>query len=217
MTRSRQSGDPRQESGHGRGMHPPEAALDPHFSMDSMTLDQLYAFARKHALHPLLWDLACCTSEMISSAPSHYGGARLGIDCTETSPSQVDLLIVSGTVTHKLAPFLIRFYNQMAEPKYVIAMGACAISGGPFKEGCNVVSGIDHLIPVDVYIPGCPPRPEALLHGILALPTRSNSDTVKDVRLSHAPEGRDAPEGMFGPDQVSWGDLEGLVGPKEKD
>ena len=144
------------------------------------TLDQVYAWARKRSLWPMLFGLACCAFEMIATAASRYDTARFGMEIMRASPRQADLLIVNGTVTKKMAPLLVRLYNQMAEPKYVIAMGACAISGGPFKEGYNVVSGVDRLIPVDVYIPGCPPRPEALLYGLVLIQQKIEKERFVD-------------------------------------
>jgi NADH-quinone oxidoreductase subunit B len=117
----------------------------------------------------IMFGLACCAIEMIAAAASRYDWARFGMDIMRPSPRQADLMIVSGTVTKKMLPQVVRIYDQMSEPKYVLAMGSCAISGGPFKEGYNVIPGIDKYIPVDVYVPGCPPRPEALLHGIVRL------------------------------------------------
>jgi NADH-quinone oxidoreductase subunit B len=113
--------------------------------------------------------LACCAIEMIATTMARYDLARFGAEVFRPSPRQADMMIISGTVTKKMAPQVVRLYNQMAEPKYVIAMGACAISGGPFKQGYNVLKGIDRYIPVDVHIPGCPPRPEALLHAFMTL------------------------------------------------
>jgi len=106
---------------------------------------------------------------MIATTMARYDLARFGAEVFRPSPRQADLMIVAGTVTKKMAPQVVRLYNQMAEPKYVIAMGACAISGGPFKQGYNVLKGIDRYIPVDVHIPGCPPRPEALIHAFMTL------------------------------------------------
>ncbi|PTY02284.1 NADH-quinone oxidoreductase subunit B [Verrucomicrobia bacterium LW23] len=133
------------------------------------TLDAIYNTGRKHSVWPLQFGLACCAIEMISSAASRFDLARFGAEVFRPSPRQADLLIVAGTVTKKMAPQVVRLYNQMPEPKYVIAMGVCAISGGPFKEGYNVLKGIDRYIPVDVHIPGCPPRPEALIHALMTL------------------------------------------------
>ncbi len=113
--------------------------------------------------------LACCAIEMIATTMARYDLARFGAEVFRPSPRQADLMIVSGTVTKKMAPQVVRLYNQMAEPRYVIAMGACAISGGPFKQGYNVLKGIDRYIPVDVHIPGCPPRPEALIQAFMTL------------------------------------------------
>ena len=133
------------------------------------SLQELYNWGRSNSVWPLQFGLACCAIEMIGASMARFDISRFGSEIFRPSPRQADLIIVSGTVTKKMAPQVVRLYNQMPEPKYVIAMGACAISGGPFKQGYNVLKGIDRYIPVDVHIPGCPPRPEALLHGLMQL------------------------------------------------
>ncbi len=133
------------------------------------TIQELYNWGRRSSVWPMQFGLACCAIEMIATTMARYDMARFGAEVFRPSPRQADLMIVSGTVTKKMAPQVVRLYNQMAEPRYVIAMGACAISGGPFKQGYNVLKGIDRYIPVDVHIPGCPPRPEALLQAFMTL------------------------------------------------
>ena len=133
------------------------------------TIEELYNWGRRSSIWPMQFGLACCAIEMIATTMARYDLARFGAEVFRPSPRQADLMIISGTVTKKMAPQVVRLYNQMAEPKYVIAMGACAISGGPFKQGYNVLKGIDRYIPVDVHIPGCPPRPEALLQAFMTL------------------------------------------------
>ncbi len=133
------------------------------------TVQELYNWGRRSSVWPLNFGLACCAIEMIATSMARFDIARFGAEVFRPSPRQADLMIVAGTVTKKMAPLVVRLFNQMPEPKYVIAMGACAISGGPFKQGYNVLKGVDRFLPVDVHIPGCPPRPEALLHGIITL------------------------------------------------
>ncbi len=155
------------------------------------TLEELYNWGRRNSIWPMQFGLACCAIEMIATTMARYDLARFGAEIFRPSPRQADLMIVSGTVTKKMAPQVVRLYNQMAEPKYVIAMGACAISGGPFKQGYNVLKGIDRYLPVDVHIPGCPPRPEALIHAFMMLQRRISAQTLEgEGRPRHLdPEG----------------------------
>ncbi len=132
-------------------------------------LDPVYNWSRRNSLWPLGFGLACCAIEMICTAASRYDLSRFGMEVFRASPRQSDLMIVAGTVTKKMIPTIVRLYNQMSEPRYVLAMGACASGGGPFKEGYSVVDGVDKFLPVDVYVPGCPPTPQALINGLIAL------------------------------------------------
>ncbi len=131
-------------------------------------LDNLVAWARKNSLWPLPFGTACCAIEYMSIVSSHYDLSRFGAEVVRFSPRQADLLIVAGTVVDKLAPVLRKIYDQMPEPKWVISMGVCASSGG-FYRAYHVVQGIDEIVPVDVYVPGCPPTPEELMYGIIRL------------------------------------------------
>lgn len=146
------------------------------------TIDRLYNWGRRSSVWPLMFGLACCAIEMIAAQASRYDMARFGMEVMRPTPRQADMMLVSGTVTKKMLPSIIRLYNQMPEPKYVVAMGACASSGGPFKEGYNVVAGIDKFLPVDVYIPGCPPTPQALIAGMIKLQEKIDKQSIKKVR-----------------------------------
>ena len=133
------------------------------------TIDKVLSWARYSSLWPMTFSTACCAIEMMATVSAHHDLSRFGMEVFRASPRQADLMIVAGTITYKMAPRVKRLYDQMPEPKYVIAMGACATSGGPFHGSYGVMNGVDQLIPVDVYVPGCPPTPEALIHGIIKL------------------------------------------------
>lgn len=166
------------------------------------SLDKIYNWSRKNSIWPMVFGLACCAIEMICTAASRYDLARFGMEVFRATPRQSDLMIVSGTVTKKMIPTIVRLYNQMPEPRYVMAMGACASGGGPFKEGYNVLDGVDKLIPVDVYVPGCPPTPQALIHGLIAL-----QEKIEQQSILTAPWYRKDTPGEFVPVPVLGPDL----------
>jgi NADH-quinone oxidoreductase subunit B len=165
------------------------------------SIDRLYNWGRRSSVWPMMFGLACCAIEMIATAASRYDLARFGMEVMRPSPRQSDLMIVAGTVTKKMIPSIVRLYNQMPEPKYVVAMGACASGGGPFKEGYNVVAGVDKFIPVDVYIPGCPPTPQALLAGLIKLQEKIDKESIRKVRwYRKGADSVEIPVPMLGPD-----------------
>ena len=132
-------------------------------------MDDLINWGRSNSLWPLSFATSCCGIEFMAVGAARYDFARFGFEVARASPRQADMIMVAGTITHKMAPVLKRLYVQMADPKNVVAVGGCAISGGPFKKSYHVLNGVDKILPVDVYIPGCPPRPEALLYGMMQL------------------------------------------------
>ena len=167
------------------------------------SLDKIYNWGRSASVWPLMFGLACCAIEMICAAASRFDIARFGMEIMRPSPRQSDLMIISGTVTKKMIPIIVRLYNQMPEPKYVLAMGACASGGGPFKDGYNVVSGVDKFIPVDVYVPGCPPTPQALLNGLMKIQEKIKGESIKTARwYQKGPNMAEIPVPMLGPDLI---------------
>ncbi len=149
------------------------------------TIDDIIDWGRSNSVWPLTFATACCGIEMMAAGASRHDFARFGIEVYRASPRQADVIVVAGTIVNKMAPVLKRLYDQMSEPKYVIAMGACAVSGGPFfYNSYHVIRGADQVVPVDVYVPGCPPRPEALLYGVMQLQRKIKLQSIADMSKS---------------------------------
>lgn len=199
------------------GLSDPKYEISPEMrsNIAITTIDRIYNLGRRYSVWPLMFGLACCGIEFICTAASRYDIARFGMEVMRPSPRQADLMIVSGTVTKKMLPQIVRLFNQMPEPKYVMAMGACASGGGPFKEGYNVVSGIDKYLPVDVYVPGCPPTPQALLHGLMKLQEKIDGESYFK-RIRERKENLDAiPIPILGPDIIDPRDIEIIKNPNK--
>jgi NADH-quinone oxidoreductase subunit B len=151
------------------------------------TIDDVINWGRKNSLWPLTFATSCCGIEMMQTGAPKHDFARFGMEVYRASPRQADVIVVAGTIVKKMAPVLKRLYDEMSEPKYVVAMGACTITGGPFcKYSYSVINGVDKIIPVDVFIPGCPPRPQALLYGMLQLQRFIETETAESKKKRNA-------------------------------
>ncbi len=155
----------------------------------------VFNWGRKYSLWCFNFGLACCAIEFIAASTARHDFIRLGVIPFAHGPRQADLMVISGTLTDKMAPAVKRLYDEMPEPKYVISFGSCANCGGPYWDSYSVTKGVDQILPVDVYVPGCPPRPEALLDGIIALQNRIQDESLKDRMAERRPIilGQDAP------------------------
>ena len=153
------------------------------------SIDNILNWGRSNSIWPLTFATSCCGIEMMAAGAPRHDFARFGIEVYRATPRQADVIVVAGTIVHKMAPVLKRLYDQMADPKYVVAMGACAVSGGPFVyNSYSVIRGVDLVIPVDVYVPGCPPRPEALLYGIMQLQRKIKAGSIRDNKIASETE-----------------------------
>ena len=183
-------------------LNKPEYSIPPELegTVAITTLDRIYNWGRRYSVWP-----------MIATAGARFDLARFGMEIMRPSPRQCDLMIVSGTVTKKMVPQVVRLYNQMPEPKYVLSMGACASGGGPFKRGYNVIAGIDKYIPVDVYVPGCPPTPQALLYGLMKIQEKIDHESIKEVRWYQKEPDQGIPVPILGPDLIDVRDFPALM------
>ena len=152
------------------------------------SIDYILNWSRANSLWPLTFATSCCGIEFMCVAAARHDFARFGFEVTRNSPRQADVIFVSGTITKKMAPVLRRLYDEMSEPKYVIAVGGCTVSGGPFKSSYHVVEGVDKIIPVDVYVPGCPPRPEAMLYAMIQLQRKIRVESIFKMNKRENPE-----------------------------
>ncbi len=195
------------------GLNLPEYYIPPEMegTVAITTLDRIYNWGRRYSVWPMFFGLACCAIEMIATAGARFDMARFGMEIMRPSPRQCDLMIISGTVTKKMVPQVVRLYNQIPEPKYVLAMGACASGGGPFKRGYNVVAGIDKFLPVDVYVPGCPPSPQALLFGWMKIQEKIDQESISKVRWYSDEPDEGIPVPILGPDLIDLRDFPALL------